>query len=78
MLDDDDYDDEEGNAFEKLFICEDYRELIMDIKGISITTQEEVMKEITLLSSSVSCTDYDLTGQIVWPVNSKVILIYYY
>jgi len=70
MLNDDDLsDDDEGNALERLFICEDYRPISMEIKGISTTTQNEIMAETILLNSTMSSTDHDLTGQIIWPAS---------
>jgi hypothetical protein len=49
MLNDDDLsDDDEGNVLERLFICEDYRPISMEIKGISTTTHNEIMAETIL------------------------------
>ena len=69
MLNDDDDNDDEGNALEKLFICEDYKSISMEIKGISTTTQNEIMAETILLNSTQACTDHDLTGQVIWPAS---------
>lgn len=56
---------DEENDLSSLFTCETYVEKIFDFNDI----------QQPLLCSSSTCTDFDLTGQIVWP--ASIILCWY-
>ena len=54
----DDNDDDDDEDFAGLFVNEDYRETIVNVPGHA---------PLRVLSSHAASTDFDLTGQIVWP-----------
>lgn len=55
-------EEEEGDIFANLFICEDYVIKKFDFGGC----------KQSLLCSNMSTTDHDLTGQIVWPASKNL------
>jgi hypothetical protein len=54
--------DDEDDTLEGLFVCEDY---------VSKTFEFDDVR-CDLLCSNMSCTDHDLTGQIVWPASLQL------
>jgi len=55
-------------CLEGFFVSEEYREFeyYFGDPGLDVDVRDELMTE-KLLCSNMSCTDFDLTGQIIWP-----------
>ena len=80
----DDNDSEEGCIMESLFTCEKYQLYTWkfpisssivpssSLQSIEISKEKEEEIEQKLLCSNQSSTDYDLTGQIVWPASNML------
>ena len=68
---DDGDEEEESFGLDTFFINEDYRSISFYFGN----TEEEVrdpLLDINLLASPMCCTDWDLTGQIIWPAGKFI------
>jgi len=65
-----DDDDDNDMSLSDFFICEEYKEINYEIVGLDIDNNNEEISLIQkVLASTMSSTDHDLTGQIVWPAS---------
>jgi len=54
MIGNDDDDDGDTMMLDKLFVCEEYKEIIYEIKGVSNVTKVEVSLNQKVLASTMS------------------------